>query len=85
MTAAVDEFEGPIGELRERLDRAEMDDLRSLADVDISVPAWLAGLGRSSAADAVLLTFAGAVGGGDPARVGVLPLILDSIQKRMAI
>jgi monoamine oxidase len=81
MSAAVDEFDVAFGELRERLERADATDgLRSLADLDVSLPAWLARLGRSSTAEAVLLTFAGAVGGGEPARVGVLPLILDSIQ-----
>ena len=81
MTAAVAEFDRPFGELRERFERADATGaLRSLADVDVSVPTWLARLGRSSAAEAVLLTFAGAVGGGEPARVGVLPLILDAIQ-----
>jgi len=81
MTAAVDEFDGPIGDLRARLgSAASADDLRALADVDVSVPAWLAGLGVSSAAEAALLSFAGAVGGGDPARLGALALILDTIQ-----
>jgi monoamine oxidase len=81
MTAAVDEFDGPIAELRERLERAaSTDEMASLADIDVSVPEWLAGLGRSSAAEAALLSFAGAIGGGDPARLGVLPLILDAIQ-----
>ena len=81
MTTAVDEFSGPIGELRERLERADTsDDPGALADVDVSVPAWLASHDLSSAAEAVLLTFAGAVGGGAPARVGVVPLLLDAIE-----
>lgn len=81
MAAAVDEFDGPIGELRERLEHADSTgDMRWLVDADVSVPDWLAGLGRSPAAEAALLSFAGAVGGGDPARLGVLPLILDAIQ-----
>ena len=81
LTAAVDELDGPFGEIRERLGREDgTDPMRALADVDVSVSAWLARIGRSSAADAVLLTFAAALGGGDPARVGVLPLILDAIQ-----
>lgn len=81
LAAAVDEFAVPFAELRHRLEQAATpDDLRDLADIDIPVTDWLAGLGRSPDAAAALLAFASAMGGGEPARLGVLPLILDAVQ-----
>jgi monoamine oxidase len=81
LAAAVDEFAGPFAELRDRLERtASPGDLRDLADVDIPVSDWVTGLGRSPEAVAALLAFAAAMGGGEPGRLGVLPLILDAVQ-----
>jgi monoamine oxidase len=78
---SVDEFEGPFEAIRRRLARVTTpDDLGALADLDVAVPAWLAGLGRSRAAGEAFLGFAAAMGGGDPARLGALPLVLDAVQ-----
>lgn len=80
LAAAVDEFEGPIADLGARLERAETDDdPQDLRGVDVSVSAWLGSLRVSRAAEAAFLSFAAAVGGGDPGRIGVLPLIEDAI------
>jgi monoamine oxidase len=78
---AVDEFEGPFEAIRARLDAAtSMDELSGLADLDIPVPDWLAGLDRSAASDEAFLGFAAAMGGGDPDRLAALPLVLDAVQ-----
>lgn len=79
MRSAIDEFAGAFADIETRIARAPDGDLRALADIDVSVPDWLATQGRSSKADAMLLSFAAAMGGGEPARLGVLPLILDAV------
>jgi monoamine oxidase len=81
LARAVKEFDGPFQAIQERLTGLTMpDDLTRLADLDVTIPAWLAGLGRSRAADEAFLGFAAAMGGGDPARLGALPIVLDAVQ-----
>jgi monoamine oxidase len=78
---AADELDAAIQALRSRVEPAiEQDDLSGLADLDVTVPDWLAGQAISGVARDTLLGFAGAMGGGQPARLGVLPLIVDAIQ-----
>ena len=80
LAASVDEFVDPFAELRGRLEAAgSLDDLTPLADVDVSVATWLDTQTCSAAAASALLGYAGAVGGADPTRLGILPLIIDSV------
>ena len=78
---ALDEFDRPFAAIRDRLVEASgTGDLASLADLDIAVPDWLATQDTSSASKEALLAYTAAMGGGEPARLGVLPLIVDALQ-----
>ena len=78
---ALDEFEPDYAAIETRLRQATASgDLSSLADVDIAVTDWLAERGGSRAAQDALLAFAASMGGGEPARLSLLPLIMDAIE-----
>jgi len=80
MAAAVDELEGPTAAIRARLERIGADgDLSSLADIDVSVTSWLRSQAVSAAAENAVLTYAGAMGGSDPSRIGALAILLEVI------
>ena len=49
------------------------------ADLDLSVAAWLDGIGTTDVGRDAMLAFAAAMGGGSPSELGVLPLVLDAI------
>ena len=73
MAAAADEIEGRTASIRERLERLGADgDLSSLADLDVSIAAWLGSQALSPEAEAAVLSYAGAMSGSDPARIGAL-------------
>jgi monoamine oxidase len=78
---ALDEFGPDYASIERRLRQAAASgDLSSLADVDIAVTDWLAERGGSRAAQDALLAFAASMGGGEPARLSLLPLIMDAIE-----
>ena len=68
-----------LGPVRDRL-QAAGDDPSALADLDVSMPDWLDTNGVTGDAAEALLAFAAAMGGGEPARVAFLPLVVDSLQ-----
>lgn len=77
---AMDEFDGPFATIRDRLrDARETGDLGALADLDIAVPDWLATQHSSRAAREALLAFAASMGGGEPDKLALLPLIVDAV------
>jgi monoamine oxidase len=78
LRTAIDEFAGALAAIDARVRAAPSGVLHPLADLDITVPAWLERQGRSRAADEVLLAFAAAMGGGEPDRLGILPLVFDA-------
>jgi monoamine oxidase len=81
MAAAADEIEGRTASIRERLDGVGSDgDLSSMADLDVSITSWLGSQALSPAAEAAVLSYAGAMSGSDPGRIGALPILLDSIE-----
>jgi monoamine oxidase len=55
-------------------------DLAPLRDLDVAVPAWLAAQGRSPAADDAFRAFTAAMGGGEPARLSLLALVVDMVE-----
>ena len=78
---ALDEFGPDYASIEQRLRAATASgDLASLADVDIAVTDWLAERGGSRAAHDALLAFAASMGGGEPARLSMLPLIMDAVE-----
>jgi len=81
MAAAVDELDAPTASIGARLARSGGDgDLSSLADLDVSVTTWLGGQTLSAEAENAVLSFSGAMGGSDPARIGALPILLEIIE-----
>ena len=78
---AFEAFDGPFSTVRERIaGSAGGDDLAALADIDVAVTDWLARHDTSDASAEGLLAFAASMGGGDPARLSVLALLLDVIE-----
>lgn len=55
-------------------------DLTALADLDVNMPAWLDAVGLDGIAREIVLTYATAMVGGEPERVGALPFVLDAVQ-----
>lgn len=55
-------------------------DLAALADLDVSLPAWLDAAGLDGIAREIVLTYATAMVGADPDRIGALPFVLDAVQ-----
>jgi hypothetical protein len=49
------------------------------ADLDVSVESWLDGVSPPELGRDAMLAFAAAMGGGRPAELGILPLVLDAI------
>jgi len=81
MAAAVDELDATTASIGARLARSGGDgDLSSLADLDVSVTTWLGGQTLSAEAENAVLSFSGAMGGSDPARIGALPILLEIIE-----
>ncbi len=80
LRGAFEEFDSAFAAIRTRLAAAGGGDLTDLADIDIAVTDWLERDGPSAAASEALLAFAASMGGGDPARLSVLALLLDVIE-----
>jgi monoamine oxidase len=81
--AAFDETFAAIGR---RLAEGDRDSaLERLADLDISVTDWLAAQSVPPASSDAMLAFAAAMGGGRPAEMAFLPLVLDAIDNGYAI
>jgi monoamine oxidase len=79
LRGAFEEFDGAFAAIRTRLAAADDGDLAALADIDVAVTDWLDRHDRSEAASEALLAFAASMGGGDPARLSVLALLIDVI------
>ncbi|MGZ9276949.1 MAG: flavin monoamine oxidase family protein [Candidatus Limnocylindrales bacterium] len=78
---ALEEFDTPFAAINARLTgMVAHGDLAELADIDVSVTDWLARREHSVEAGEALLAFAATMGGGDPARLSMLALVMDVIQ-----
>jgi monoamine oxidase len=81
---ALEEFDDAFSVIKARLTAMDADPepiaLTALADIDVSVTDWLAGQEHSVAAGEALRAFAASMGGGEPARLSVLALLMDVIQ-----
>jgi monoamine oxidase len=79
-------FDGPLADIARRLTEGDRDTaLERLADLDISVTDWLARRSVPAVSRDGFLAFAAAMGGGQPARLAFLPLVLDAIDNGYAI
>ncbi len=79
LRGAFEEFDGAFAAIRTRLAAADDGDLAALADIDVAVTDWLDRHDQSEAASEALLAFAASMGGGDPARLSVLAMLIDVI------
>ncbi len=77
---AFEEFDDAFAAIRTRLTAAGDVDLAALADIDVAVTDWLDRHGQSEVASEALLAFAASMGGGDPARLSVLAMLLDVVE-----
>lgn len=83
---ALDEFDDALEAIGSRLHSIAIApdgvsrDLAPLRDLDVAVPAWLAAGRRSPAADDAFRAFTAAMGGGEPARLSLLALVVDMVE-----
>ena len=79
-------FEPALSNVAERLRIAtESGSLADLADLDIPVTEWLAALDGSNDAAEALLAVTTAMGGGDPAHLSILPVLIDMFETGYSI
>ena len=79
-------FEPALSNVAERLRIAtESGSLADLADLDIPVTEWLAALDGSNDAAEALLAVTTAMGGGDPAHLSILPVLIDMLETGYSI
>lgn len=79
-TSAMRLLDGDVAQIAARVggpgQRAARDEA---ADLDVSVESWLDGVSPPELGRDAMLAFAAAMGGGRPAELGVLPMVLDSV------
>jgi len=74
-------FEPALANVAERLRNAtESGSLADLADLDVPVTAWLEAFDGSNDAGEALLAVTAAMGGGDPAELSILPVLIDMFE-----
>ena len=79
-------FEPALANVAERLRNAtESGSLADLADLDVPVTAWLEAFDGSNDAAEALLAVTAAMGGGDPADLSILPVLIDMFETGYSI
>jgi len=74
---------GAMNRVRDLLDGSGADPhdiVASVADLDVGVEGWLRANGASPDASAFMLAFAAAMGGGDPAHLSLLGMLVDAVE-----